>query len=184
MKIIVGLGNPGTEYTFTRHNVGWLFLDYLAQNNSFSAWHEEKDFSAFIAKGQIEGESILLIKPQTFMNLSGNSVQKVINFYKASPTTDLIVVHDDLDLELGKYKITSGVGPRGHNGLLSIYHCLNNKDFLHLRIGTDNRNGDRTIPAINYVLTSFSSSEKEVLNQVFEKIIIAFKKDYNSLKKN
>lgn len=168
MKIIIGLGNPGTEYALTRHNVGWLFVDYLAQQANFSIWHTEDKFLAQIATGQINQQKVILVQPLTFMNLSGESVRRLVDFYKISIPSDLIIAYDDLDLALGQYKITQGIGPHSHNGLLSIYHCLGEtKDFCHLRLGTDGRDGARDIPALDYVLTPFSSQEKTILTETF-----------------
>lgn len=171
MKVIVGLGNPGIEYVHTRHNVGWLFLDYLVDQEKLPAWQINKKFSAQIIKTQINNQEVLLVRPQTFMNLSGESVAKIINFYKLDPQKDLIVVYDDLDLKLGEAKITSGHGPHSHNGLFSIYNSLaGEKDFTQVRIGTDERHGERKIAPANYVLLVLTEAQRKILGGVFGQI--------------
>lgn len=167
MKIIVGLGNPGIQYEKTRHNAGFLFLDFLHQQLNFPNFVDTKKFQAQTTK---VGD-LILVKPQTFMNLSGESVLKLVNFYKIDPVQDLIVAFDDLDLSLGQFKIQKAVGPKTHNGLASIYSLLNTQNFLHLRLGTDNRGEQRhLIPPIDYVLQSFPSSELLILQKTFPDI--------------
>ena len=120
-------------------------------------------------------QNLILAKPQTFMNGSGEAVCAILNFYNQPDLANLenlYIIHDDLDLELGSYKIQLGTGPKIHNGLASIYQQLKSKNFYHVRIGVDSRNGDRLIPGANYVLQNFSEAEKNVLNQVLGKIAI------------
>ena len=163
MKIIVGLGNPGKEYQATRHNLGFMVLDKLASEARVS-------FSGF-PKAQAEvcklNTSTLLCKPQTFMNNSGLSVRALLEYYhlfNAEKMEDLYVVHDDLDLQLGTYKLQMGTGPKAHNGLLSLYEHLGTKEFWHVRGGVDNRGELRSqlIPS-EYVLQPFTKDEQPLI---------------------
>lgn len=165
MKLIVGLGNPGEEYRNTRHNVGFLFLDYFAQKNSFKL---NKKFNSEMLEISQNNEKNILAKPQTFMNRSGEAVSKIKNFYKIE-NENLYVVHDDLDIRLGEFKIQKGVGPKMHNGIISIEESLKEKDFYRIRIGVDNRT-DVKIPGQEYVLGRFAKEEKEKLQLVFVQI--------------
>lgn len=161
MKVIVGLGNPGEKYAKNRHNVGFLVLDQLAEVR----W--ESKFEAMICK---VGDT-LLVKPQTFMNRSGVAVGEIVNFYKVS-TDDLIVVHDDLDIRLGEYKIQKEVGPKVHNGVNSIEECLGRKDFWRVRLGVDNRvGGEFRTSGDEYVLSDFTPEETQVIDSVIEKAV-------------
>jgi PTH1 family peptidyl-tRNA hydrolase len=131
MLLIAGLGNPGPQYAKNRHNVGFMAADAIARRHSFSGF--SKKFRGEIAEGTLAGEKVLIIKPMTFMNLSGDSVGEAMRFYKLSPS-DIIVIHDELDLAPGKLKLKTGGGHGGHNGLKSIdAHC--GKDYKRLRIG-------------------------------------------------
>ena len=145
MKLIVGLGNPGTQYATTRHNVGFQYIDYLITN-------------------QLLDKQTKTLKPDTYMNRSGIAVAKKLNFYKLKPV-DLIVIHDDLDLRLGEFKIQLGKGPKLHNGIESIEQLLKTKEFYRVRIGIDNRNPNNRISEESYVLQSFTLSELEILKQ-------------------
>src|SRR3989338_3962417 len=150
MKVIVGLGNPGQEYENTRHSVCFVVLDKLG-----TGFRYEKKFNSEVAKT----DSILLIKPQTFMNNSGEAVQKIVNFYKID-LQDLYVIHDDLDIRLGEYKIQFGKGPKVHNGVSSIEQALGTKDFWRVRIGIDNKD----------VLGKFLPEEKGIIEGVIDEI--------------
>lgn len=169
MNIIVGLGNPGLRYENTRHNAGFMVLENLSQVLECPNYTTKKKIFADVCKVK---ESIF-IKPQVFMNESGKAVRGSLDFYKLSNEGkkeggyhNLFVIHDDLDLPLGTYKIQYGIGPKGHNGLLSIYQYLGTQNFWHIRVGIDTRNGDRTIPPQAYVLEKFSPDEIEKFNQV------------------
>ncbi len=164
MKIIVGLGNPGEEYEKTRHNAGFMFIDKLAGKDSFEM---DKKQEAEILKR----DSLLLIKPQTFMNDSGRAVRKIMDFYKAG-IEDVVIVHDDLDIAFGEYKIQKEKGPKVHNGLKSVEQYLGRKDFLRVRIGIDNRQpvtGYGT--GADYVLSKMSKEELKEINAVMDEII-------------
>lgn len=188
MQLIIGLGNPGEKYQDTRHNAGFLMLDYLKENLNFSNFKFDKKFNAEITEnGNHENFSLLnlikstnttanqnkiiLAKPQTFMNNSGQTTQALINFYKITPE-EIVVIHDELDLSLGKFKISKGKNAAGHNGILSIINHLGTKDFTRIRIGVDNRNEAerKNISGSNYVLGRFQNKELEILKDVFQKI--------------
>lgn len=165
MKVIIGLGNIGEKYEKTRHNVGFMLVDYLVERLGINFNNSPKHFS-LVAKNQ----EYILVKPQTFMNESGKAVRAICDYFNVNVEEDLIVVHDDLDIELGQFKRQQGTGPKVHNGLDSIYQHLGTKDFLHFRIGIDDRGGDRTIPGSNYVLSQFSQDESEKIKAVIEQI--------------
>jgi PTH1 family peptidyl-tRNA hydrolase len=151
MKLLVGLGNPGSKYLQTRHNVGFLFIDYLVKNKLLN-----KQFRT--------------LKPDTFMNNSGLAVSKELNFYKLLPA-DLIVVHDDLDLRLGEFKMQLGKGPHLHNGVESVEKSVGTKEFWRVRVGVDNRDLENRVSGQSYVLQNFTTEELDMLHkQVFPKI--------------
>lgn len=134
MKLIVGLGNPGQEYDHTRHNLGFVFVDKLRDELSFPEFKLEKKFAAEISEGAAHEKKLLLVKPQTFMNLSGEAIQKIMAFYKLSPA-DLLIIHDDIDIPVGKYKIATDSSSAGHNGVQNIIDQLGTQTFQRLRIG-------------------------------------------------
>lgn len=178
MKIIVGLGNPGKEYEQTRHNAGFALIDYLAKKFSLTLKYDKKFQAEYIKTEVIKdgvAEDICLIKPRTFMNLSGVALRAFLEyFYEEILSEDegghLIVVHDDLDLELGQFKLQKGKGPKVHNGLASIYQHLGHKNFWHLRLGVDSRGGKREISSSNYVLMKMTSLEKAALDQAIASV--------------
>jgi len=149
LKLIVGLGNPGAKYAKTRHNVGYMAVDKL--------------------KAEIgDRQDMILAKPTTFMNESGMAVSALSKFYKLS-SNNLFVIHDDLDIPLGTYKIQLGKGPKTHKGLLSIYEKLGTKDFWHVRIGVENR-ADKTVSGEAYTLMPFEPEEKKVIDNVIDQV--------------
>lgn len=154
MKIIVGLGNPGAKYKDNRHNVGYMVLDKL---------HNLKE--------------VRLSKSDTFMNESGIAVKKALNFYKLG-AEDLVVIHDDLDIKLGEFKIQMACGPRQHNGVVSVEQELGTKDFLRVRVGVDNRSLEPRTPGEKYVLEDFTEEERAILDGVIEKIVDELKVKY------
>lgn len=169
MNIVVGLGNPGDRYAATRHNAGSMVLDNLRQVLECPKYTSNKRISSDVCKTN----QVIFIRPQTFMNESGKAVRSALDFYKISDEGqkeggyhNLYVIHDDLDLQLGSYKIQYAIGPKGHNGLLSIYQHLGTANFWHVRVGVDSRNGNRSIPPQIFVLERFSPSELEKFNQV------------------
>lgn len=172
MILIVGLGNPRKEYAKSRHNAGWVVLDVLEQEISKPEYPISKKvldphfefIKKFDAKICQLGD-LLLAKPQTFMNFSGIAVGKLVYHYQVF-ASNLWVIHDDLDIRLGEYKIQFGKGPREHRGLLSIYEKLGTKDFWHVRIGVDNRGSDNRTPGEKYVLQKFTEEELAFLKEV------------------
>ena len=165
MKIIVGLGNPGACYQWTRHNIGFQVVDRLAEKNHLSICH--KRFKAQYGKGRICSQDVLLIKPLTFMNLSGLAVQQAVHFYKVGPqdlAQDLIVIHDDLDLPLGAFRIKRWGGDGGHQGVRSIIGSLGDNHFLRLKVGIGRPPRGRD-PA-EYVLNSFDAAERHSLDGI------------------
>jgi len=177
MKIFVGLGNPGPEYRDSRHNAGFIFLDTLAKKIDLS-FKFNKKFNADLASRR---DDIFLLKPLTFMNLSGQAVRAFLDYAKIDlgdslngpldGPNDLIVVHDDLDLPLGTYKLQKGVGPKTHNGLQSLYQHLGSKDFWHLRLGVDSRAGERQIPSADYLLKKMTSTERQEFDLMVEQVL-------------
>lgn len=167
MKLIIGLGNPGPQYTKTRHNVGFLCLDYIANKlgKSSDDWKNDQKLTADII---IIPNKYILLKPQTFMNRSGEAVTRTMQFYKLG-LQDITVIHDDLDIKIGIYKISIGKGPKLHNGTSSIENKVG-KDFQRVRIGVENRTPENRIPGESYVLQDFTTEEMPMLTQVFEDI--------------
>lgn len=161
MFLVVGLGNPGAEYAATRHNVGFMAADEIHRRYNFSPFRSK--FDGLIAEGQIAGEKVYLLKPQTYMNLSGNSVVKAAHFYKILPQ-NIIVIHDDMDLPTNKIKAKIGGSSGGHNGLKSIDSTIS-PDYNRIRIGVGhplNKSGENVI---NHVLSSFSKQDRENIEQ-------------------
>lgn len=182
MKLIIGLGNPGKRYEKTRHNVGFMVLDYLHYNlkkEGLSDWSLSKKFNAIISGGTINGEKILLAKPMTFMNHSGQAVQLIAQYYKLSHR-DLLVIHDDKDLELGKIKMQSNRGSAGHNGIKSIIEHIGTQDFLRLRLGVAPKNEKKMNKVDKFVLGKFNLLERKIAQKMIEQatseIIQLFKK--------
>ncbi len=160
--VIVGLGNPGPKYQWTRHNAGFLFLDRLANLENLSI--NRKNFSGLAGEWNNNGNRIILLKPQTFMNLSGQAVMQALQFYKL-PMSQLIVAHDELDLPFGTVRLKQGGGHGGHNGLRSIMEQLGKGDFIRLRIGIGRPpHGD----TVNYVLGNVPPDQMEDLPRVLD----------------
>lgn len=180
MKIIVGLGNPGEKYQYTRHNVGFLALDYLAEKNCSEKphWEENKKLKALIFKNHDQ----FFVKPLTFMNNSGQAVRAILDYYKLLPkrlgllkvknsdlSEILTIIQDEIDLDLGKSKISINSGSAGHRGVESIITHLKTKNFRRLRIGINTP--DRgLIPTDSFVLQKFTKQELESVNRVFQTI--------------
>jgi len=154
VKLIAGLGNPGARYQLTRHNIGFLVLDRLAETNHIPVG--QMGFEARFGKGMIAGQSVLLAKPQTFMNLSGTSVRKFFEYYRIN-IEDVIVVHDDLDLPFGTIRFKTGGGHGGHKGLISIIDHLGTTDFSRVRLGIGKPDHKGMVDS--YVLSPFSPDE-------------------------
>jgi PTH1 family peptidyl-tRNA hydrolase len=165
MHLIVGLGNPGAEYAQTRHNAGFLLVEKLAAQWK-ADWTNERKFKARMAKSDRQGKRVLLCEPQTFMNLSGETVGEVAGFYQL-PLPQLIVAVDDADLPFGEIRLRPGGSSGGHHGLESIEQHLGSREFARLRIGIGRRDGARQIT--NYVLGKFEPAEQELLEKILER---------------
>lgn len=159
MYIIVGLGNPGKEYQNTRHNVGFQVVDAIAEKNHIAV--AEKKHKALIGKGIVAGQKVVLVKPQTYMNLSGESVRAVIDFYKAEETTELIVISDDISLDVGQFRIRKKGSAGGHNGLKNIILHLGHDQFQRIRVGVGAKAQGQDL--VDHVLGHFSMEERELL---------------------
>ncbi len=160
MKLFVGLGNPGSKYARNRHNIGFMALERIAQDHGFGPWKSK--FQAEIAEGRLGGQKVLLVKPQTFMNRSGQSVREAMRFYKLD-STDVTVFHDELDLAPGKVRVKAGGGHAGHNGLRSIHdHISPAYDRVRLGIGHPGRK-EMVSP---YVLNDFAKADADWLDDV------------------
>lgn len=164
IKLIVGLGNPGRQYERTRHNVGFLFLDLLADDLN-SVWSNESKFQGLLAQGKIAHSPLILLKPSTFMNLSGQSVGKVARYYKLQPE-EILVVHDELDFNPGIVKLKKDGGHAGHNGLRDIIAHLNSNQFYRLRLGIGRPAAGKNVA--DFVLSAPAKSEAELLLEAFE----------------
>ncbi len=170
MFLVVGLGNPGSEYADTRHNAGFIVIDELARRFGVSVDHEK--WQAYSAQLTLWGGKICLLKPSTFMNLSGRAVARYVDFYKVR-SEQILVVHDDLDMTLGRVKLVAGGGAGGHNGIRSLVEYLGTKDFLRLKLGIG-RPGRLSLysgmPVEKYVLAPFSPDERMLLEQRMDNI--------------
>jgi PTH1 family peptidyl-tRNA hydrolase len=185
MKLIVGLGNLGKKYASTRHNVGFMVVDACATRisnfqlptSNNHRWESSKKAEALLCKFNFKGEKIELLKPQTSMNKSGISVAYARNKHKI-PLNNIFIIHDDLDIKLGEYKITKGKGPREHKGLKSIYEKLGTKDFWHVRVGIENRRKmedgkwkmENRVSGEDYVLQNFTKDELNIIDTVIKKV--------------
>jgi PTH1 family peptidyl-tRNA hydrolase len=179
MKIIVGLGNPGKKFEKTRHNLGFMVLDRFARKNKFPKFEMRKEFLAMVSEKKIEKEKIILAKPQTFMNNSGLAVKRILEILRTSNieplTSNLWVIHDDLDFPFGKIKISFGRGSGGHKGVQSIIDEIGTKDFLRFRIGIGKANNKAASNKEDFVLQKFSKKEEKALKEIFEMACQAIK---------
>ena len=166
--IIVGLGNPGAKYKFTRHNVGFMALDLLAGGLglSFSNGGLGKKLNAEILQCEIAGKKVLLIKPQTFMNLSGESISKLYQEHRHLKEAKLIVLHDEVDIEFGKIRVKNGGGDAGHNGLKSIRQQIGTGEYFRIRMGVGRPPSDWRIQLADFVLTPFRKDEDKTLTDL------------------
>lgn len=168
MILLVGLGNPGGAYEDTRHNVGFMLVEAVRRHYGLPGWTGK--FKGLASKGKIEGHDVLLLQPQTFMNLSGGSVQAAAAFYKVEPK-DILVVHDELDLELGQLRWKIGGGDAGHNGLKSITQTLGTADYQRLRFGIGRPVHKAQVH--DYVLHAFGAEEVPVVEKRIGQIVTA-----------
>ncbi|MCL4500696.1 MAG: aminoacyl-tRNA hydrolase [Deltaproteobacteria bacterium] len=168
MRLIVGLGNPGREYAWTRHNLGWQVVAFLSEE-----WRiplSKKSPEAVWGQGRVGGETVVLAQPTTYMNLSGKAVYWLLYYYKLSPQ-DLVVVHDDLDVPLWRLKLVEKGGPGGHKGILSIINQLHTEEFLRVKLGIGRP--PAMMPAENYVLSHFPAAEAENMARLIERAAAA-----------
>ncbi len=180
MLLIAGLGNPGEKYKKTRHNAGFQAIDKFAKENNFSGFRFSPKFKAEISKGTINNKEIVLAKPQTFMNDSGKPVKSLLCNRKKTRKDELLpvlIIHDDIDLPLGRIRIAKNRGAGGHKGVESIIKELKTKNFIRLRIGIGPKNNRRkTANKINteeFVLKNFTKEEKEIIKKIIEKTVKA-----------
>jgi peptidyl-tRNA hydrolase, PTH1 family len=164
IKLIVGLGNPGRQYEKTRHNAGFLFLDALAQTLN-CAWSSDPRFHGMFAEGFVASSKVMLLKPDTFMNRSGQSVGKIVRYYKLAPD-EILVVHDELDFNPGVVRLKKDGGHAGHNGLRDIIAHLGSKDFYRLRIGIGRPPAGKAVA--DFVLSAPMEQEWKLLHNAFD----------------
>ena len=169
MFIIVGLGNPTAEYAGTRHNVGFDVIDAIADKYNISV--TERKHRAFCGKGMIAGQKVILVKPQTYMNLSGESVRSVLDFYKVDVETELLVIFDDVSLDVGQLRIRKKGSAGGHNGIKNIIQHLGTNVFRRIKVGVGEKPKDYDLA--DYVLGHFSKAEKEQMEEGYKKAINA-----------
>jgi len=181
MKLYVGLGNPGPEYKYTRHNIGFMIIDTLLGKLNINCNEQKAQFKGLVCKTKINNEDVFIFKPLTFMNLSGQAVKEIVDYYKIS-IDDIVVIHDDMDFELGKFKLKEKGSEAGHNGIKDIIQKLGTQEFKRIRIGIG-----RTALAnkAGYVLGKLNNEELEVVKDISFKIVDALidftKMDFNKL---
>jgi len=163
MKLVIGLGNPGKQYEHTRHNAGFLAIDHYLKGKEPIACQSK--FHAEICELHFEGNKILFIKPQSFMNKSGQVVQEIVQFYKVDPSRDILIIHDDKDLPLGTIRTTDNSSSAGHNGVQNIIDHLGSQNFHRIRIGAESRPSNSPISTYDYVLQDFSDEELSLLEK-------------------
>ena len=161
MMIIVGLGNPDDKYQGTRHNVGFDVIDRLAEKYNIAV--DTRKHRAYIGKGIIEGQKVILAKPQTYMNLSGESVRSLIDYYKADPEEELLIIYDDISLDVGQLRIRKKGSAGGHNGIKSIIAHLGSSVFLRIKVGVGEK--PKGYDLADYVLGRFSKEERELMEE-------------------
>ena len=191
MKLIIGLGNPEKKYENTRHNAGFIMIDRIKEAYKFPDFKLESKFHSYISISSIpllplageggptyvgpdegktkNGQKTILAKPQTFMNRSGEAVKAILDFYKLAPE-NLVVIHDDIDIEIGRYKISADSGSAGHNGVQDIIDKIGTQKFTRIRIGVANADLRSKIDPSDFVLQKFSGEELQKLEKVFELI--------------
>ena len=163
MYIIAGLGNPGTQYRGTRHNCGFCALDALGQRHNMG--YNDDKFKAMFGKGRIEGQSVVLVKPLTYMNLSGEAIKGFVDYFKIDVPTELIVLYDDIYLPPGQLRVRPSGSPGGHNGIKNITKMLGTQDFARVRIGVGEKPKDWDLA--DYVLSRFSDEEEEKMQAAY-----------------
>lgn len=171
MFIIVGLGNPGKDYTNTRHNIGFDVIDALADVAGISVI--EKKHKAIIGKGVLDGQKVILAKPQTYMNLSGESVREIIDYYKVDEEQELIVISDDISLDVGNIRVRKKGSAGGHNGLKNIIAHLGHDSFMRVKMGVGEK--PKGYDLADYVLGHFTADERKVMNDAAKSAVEAIR---------
>lgn len=164
-KLVVGLGNPGSKYQSTRHNIGFQFVDLIAKKEGLS-FKEDRIFQAEVASFFYQGEKIYLVKPTTFMNKSGLAVEALLAYYGLT-AEDLIIIYDDLDMAVGKVRLRAKGSAGGHNGIKHIIHLLGHSDFIRFKIGIGRPEPKQSVP--NYVLGNFSPDDQITIAEALER---------------
>jgi PTH1 family peptidyl-tRNA hydrolase len=171
MKMVIGLGNPGEKYKNNRHNSGFIIIDEFKKSWNFPDFEMSQKFNAEISEGNQNEEKIMLMKPQTFMNDSGEAVKKIMDFYKLTPE-NITVIHDDLDINLGEFRISTDSASAGHKGVEDIIDKIGTQNFRRVRIGIEGeeKRRTRTVPGDVFVLQSFSEEEIEIIKNLAKEI--------------
>lgn len=169
MFLIVGLGNPTLQYEGTRHNVGFDVIDLLADKYNITV--ETRKGRAYIGKGMIEGRKVIVAKPQTYMNLSGESVKSLVDYYKIDEESELLVIYDDVSLGVGQLRIRKKGSAGGHNGIKNMISCLDTDVFMRIKIGVGEK--PKKYDLADYVLSRFSKAEREQMEEGYEKAVKA-----------
>jgi PTH1 family peptidyl-tRNA hydrolase len=167
MKLIIGLGNPGRAYANNRHNIGFVCLNHFARTHSIK--FDRKQGQARIGTGRVAGNEAVLAKPQTYVNLSGESVSRLVKRFRVS-LDDLVIIHDDLDLPLAKIRLSHGSSSGGHKGIESIIAELGSQDFIRIRIGIGRPAEASEEEIINYVLSDFTTEQKKAITPIIPKV--------------
>jgi PTH1 family peptidyl-tRNA hydrolase len=181
MILIVGLGNPGEKYNNTRHNIGFRIVDALAKENNFPEFKLSKKYNSLISENVVDDKKIMLVKPQTFMNNSGKATKSIID-YLSLTFDNLLVVHDDIDIEVGEIKISENSRSAGHKGVQSVIDEIGTKDFARVRVGIkpiveSQPAGDgQQIPTEKFVLEKFTSDEEQILKNIITQSILKITK--------
>lgn len=165
MKLVVGLGNPGKKYQNTRHNIGFQVLDSIALNKGIT--FSNIKFNGEYAEYNVDGEKVILVKPLSYMNLSGSVVRQFVNFYKIG-VENILIIHDDLDMNFGRIKIVNNSSSGGHNGIRDIEKKLGNCNYVRLKIGISN---DKSKDTKDYVLDNFKNSELDKLRDIYDELV-------------
>ncbi len=169
MFIIVGLGNPDRQYEGTRHNVGFDVIDAIAEKYNIAV--DTKKHKALVGKGAIDGCKVILAKPQTYMNLSGESVGSLVDFYKVDPTSEVLVIYDDVSLDVGQLRIRKKGSAGGHNGIKSIIAHLGTSEFLRIKVGVGEK--PKGYDLADYVLGKFSKEDRDVMKEGYQDSVVA-----------
>lgn len=165
MYIIAGLGNPTAQYEKTRHNIGFDALDVIAKKNNIQI--NTVKFHALCGVGSIQGQKVLLVKPLTYMNLSGEAIQQYVRFYKIDPQEELLVIYDDISLDPGRLRLRRKGSAGGHNGIKNIIACLGTEKFKRIKIGVGHKPEDWDL--IDFVLSRFSKEDRTLIENAFER---------------